>query len=251
MQTPKRLLLAPALLVLAGILAGCSAATGGATAGPGTPGATTLPSLPFVDSPAAAAARVMTVSPLFDGIGLRDKNLIDQASWFEAAPLEAAKPPVTWGITFRVGWGDCPAGCISEHTWAYTIGVDEAVTFTGETGPALPPDVIEGLRAASHAAGVGGHVGAGPVCPVVQPGASNCDDRSVAGAVLVVTAGSTEITRVTTDASGLFRIGLTPGDYALTPQPVQGLMGTAAPMPFTVSQGALTYLNVSYDTGIR
>ena len=42
-----------------------------------------------------------------------------------------------------------------------------------------------------------------------------------------------------------------PGDYTLEPQPVEGLMGTAQPMPFTVADGAVTWLDVAYDTGIR
>ncbi len=64
-------------------------------------------------------------------------------------------------------------------------------------------------------------------------------------------AGGAEVARFTTDATGLFRLGLLPGDYTLVPQPVEGLMGTAAPMPFTVTDGDETFLDVGYDTGIR
>jgi len=118
--------------------------------------------------------------------------------------------------------------------------------------PALPPEVIDALSAGSHATGVGGQVTAGPTCPVQRPNDPACDNRPVGGAVLVVTgAGGVEVARVTTDASGLFRIGLQPGSYILVPQPVAGLMGTAAPMPFTVTDGSETFLAVGYDTGIR
>jgi hypothetical protein len=57
----------------------------------------------------------------------------------------------TFEFTFRKGWGDCPAGCISSHTWkvevkpvisgpvsAETIGFE--VRVLEETGDALPTD---------------------------------------------------------------------------------------------------------------
>jgi hypothetical protein len=233
------------VVALAAVTAACGASTGGSSVGP-------TPSPRIMDSPAAAASTVAAQTPLFDGIGPKDPDLIGQAAWYEATPLEAAKPPVPWTVTFRVGWGDCPAGCIDEHTWTYGVGADGSVTFVSETGPAVPSDVIEGLRATGTFTGVGGRVAAGPTCPVERPGDPACSPRSVAGAVLVVTgAGGAEVARVTTDASGLFRVGLQPGDYTLVPQSVEGLMGTAAPMPFTVSDGSETFLDVSYDTGIR
>jgi hypothetical protein len=74
----------------------------------------------------------------------------------------------------------------------------------------------------------------------------------VAGAVLVFRDGSgKEVASYTTDGSGLFRLGLPAGEYTLEPQPVEGLMGTAQPMPFTVADGVVTWLDVAYDTGIR
>jgi hypothetical protein len=119
---------------------------------------------------------------------------------------------------------------------------------TGAPGtPAATP-----LASTAATAEVAGHVAAGPVCPVERPGDSACAPRPVAGAILVVQGGDGhEVTRVTTDTGGLFRISLAPGDYTLVPQPVQGLMGTARPMPFSVQAGEPTALEVSYDTGIR
>lgn len=249
MQTPNRSHLTVAVIVIAGLLAAC----GGSARSPlPSPSPSPLPSPAFIDSAAAAAKAVAARTPLFSSIGPKDPNLIGQSAWYEAGPKEAAKPPVNWGVTFHVGWGDCPAGCINQHTWTYELGVDGSVTFVGETGPALPPDVVESLRAASRLTGVGGRVTAGPRCPVAKPDDPNCADKPVTGAVLVVKgAGGVEVARVTTDASGLFRLGLQPGDYTLEPQPVEGLLGTAAPMAFAVTEGAETFLAVSYDTGIR
>ena len=111
-------------------------------------------------------------------------------------------------------------------------------------GPAAPASTATG--------GVAGRVTAGPTCPVERPGDPACAPRIVAGAVLLVTGpGGAEVAKATTDATGAFRVGLGPGDYVLVPQPVEGLMGTAAAAPFTVVDGSLTPLDVSYDTGIR
>jgi hypothetical protein len=230
-----------AVIAVAALVAAC----GGAASTPS-------PSPAVIDSAAAAARAVVAKMPLLEGIPAKDPDLIGQANWYEATPSEAAKPPVAWRVVFRVGWGDCPAGCIDEHTWTYDVGADGSVTFVAESGPALPQDVIDGLRGMSTFTGVTGRASAGPTCPVEQPGDPACAPRLVAGAVLVVTgAGGAEVARVTTDAGGEFSIGLQPGDYTLVPQPVEGLMGTAAPMPFTVAAGSPAVLDVSYDTGIR
>jgi hypothetical protein len=110
---------------------------------------------------------------------------------------------------------------------------------------------------ASPAAGavVHGRVHAGPSCPVEKvPPDPACADRPVAGAVLIVTtAAGVEVARATSAADGTFRVTLPAGDYILVPQPVQGYMGTASPVPFH-AQGdgaAPAPLDISYDTGIR
>lgn len=36
--------------------------------------------------------------------------------------------------TFSMGWGDCPAGCISRHTWEVTLNTDGSVAVK-ESGP--------------------------------------------------------------------------------------------------------------------
>ncbi|MEO5964514.1 MAG: hypothetical protein ABIR11_03540, partial [Candidatus Limnocylindrales bacterium] len=70
--------------------------------------------------------------------------------------------------------------------------------------------------------------------------------------VLVIKgANGAEVARLTTDASGLYRVSLAPGDYTLEAQPVEALMGPPSALPFTVRDGAQTALDVVYDTGIR
>ena len=81
---------------------------------------------------------------------------------------------------------------------------------------------------------VDGLVHAGPICPVEKvPADPACADRPVAGAVLIVTtAAGVEVARATSAADGTFRVTLPAGDYILVPQPVQGYIGTASPIPF-------------------
>ena len=251
MHTNPRSRVLPAVLVL--LLVALVAACSGAASSPGapSPSPSLLPSPGTVDSAEAAAKLAAAKSPLLESIGPKNPDLIGQANWWEATPAEGASGG--WRVTFRVGWGDCPSGCIDEHTWTYDVTKDGTVAFVGETGAALPADVLAGLRNAARTTGVAGAVTAGPVCPVEKvPPDPACNPRPVAGAVLVIRgAGGAEVARFTTDATGLFRIGLHPGDYMLEAQPVEGLMGAPAAMPFTVTDGAETLLDVSYDTGIR
>ena len=186
----------------------------------------------------AAVAAVLAQDPMFAGIEPRDPDLIGQAAWSEVTETDDG-----WEVVIRIGWGDCPAGCISEHTWTYAVSPTGEVNLVDEAGAPLPTDT-----------GVRGTVVAGPTCPVVtDPPDPSCADRSVEGAQLVVTTlDGTEVDRATSDADGAFAIALAPGAYRLVPQPVEGLMGTAEPMEFSVEWGMLIpELTVSYDTGIR
>ncbi|MDH4334027.1 MAG: carboxypeptidase-like regulatory domain-containing protein [Chloroflexota bacterium] len=186
----------------------------------------------------AAAQAVLAQQARFTGIEPVDPNLIGQASWYEV--VEAG---TGWEVTVRIGWGDCPAGCISEHRWTYAVSVEGSVTLLREEG-----DELLGPT------GVRGSVSAGPTCPVVtDPPDPACADRPVAGAVLVITdLDDVEIARVTSGANGEFSVDLPSGAYRLVPQSVDGLMGTAARMDFGVeAEGPPTELLVSYDTGIR
>ena len=111
-------------------------------------------------------------------------------------------------------------------------------------GPAAP--------AAEHA--VTGVVTAGPVCPVVtDPPDPSCEDRPVAGAEIVVrNASGDEVARARSADDGTFSVSVAAGTYELVPQPVEGLMGTAAPVEVTVGEGApAERIEISYDTGIR
>lgn len=103
---------------------------------------------------------------------------------------------------------------------------------------------------APHAGSLIVKVTAGPTCPVERIGDPACLPRHVNGARLRL-EGPSEMT-LTTDASGNARAARIPvGAYRLVAQPVDGLMGTPAPLRVVISRGDATHVAVSYDTGIR
>jgi hypothetical protein len=80
----------------------------------------------------------------------------------------------------------------------------------------------------------------------------DCAPRPVAGAVLVIRDGAgSEVARTTTEADGSFFVEVAAGDYVIEPQPVDGLMGTAAALEVTVVVAIAAQVQLDYDTGIR
>jgi hypothetical protein len=102
---------------------------------------------------------------------------------------------------------------------------------------------------------IGGQALAGPTCPVepASPLPGQCAPRPVSGAVLVITdAAGQEVTRATTGSDGHWTASVPAGTSTITPQPSQGLLGTARPVSVTVAAGSVpTAIQIDYDTGIR
>jgi hypothetical protein len=214
---------APILLVLAVGLAACAAPGGSPT--------------PDAADAADAARLALAQQDRFAGIGPYDEDVIGQAAWYKVTDTEDG-----WEVVIRIGWGDCEAGCISEHRWTYAVARNGGVELTKEEGDPLP-----------GATGVHGTVTASPTCPVETiPADPACAPRPVAGAVLVITdAAGREVKRVTSAPDGSFSVELPPGVYGVGALAVEGLMATPAPMEVEVEAGQPTELQVSYDTGIR
>ena len=101
--------------------------------------------------------------------------------------------------------------------------------------------------------GIGGTATAGPVCPVEQnPPDPKCAPRPVAGATIVIQDGSgAQVAVAISQQDGTYFVAVPPGHYVVDPQPVQGLLGTAATQPADVAAGAITDVALEYDTGIR
>ncbi len=120
--------LRPLVLAVTLLVAACGAA---ATTPPSaTPGG------PVVTADDAVRA-VITAEPRLAGIMPRDDELIGQSSWVEVAPASGVGAFI---VAVRVGWGDCPAGCISEHTWQYAVAPNGTVTLMAEAGEPVPDD---------------------------------------------------------------------------------------------------------------
>lgn len=44
-------------------------------------------------------------------------------------------------LTYTVGWGDCPAGCIFDRNWKFSVMPDCSVSFIGAWGDAINPGI--------------------------------------------------------------------------------------------------------------
>ena len=238
-------LLLPILVLVGACASGAGAPSGGASSSPAANGPVTTTE--------QAAALVIASDQRFKGVVKQEPALIGACCTYQAA----ASTGGTFAVTIEVGWGDCPAGCINRHHWFYTVAPDGTVALQREDGPAVPAGVWAsggiggGSGALPGGPGIAGQALAGPTCPVVRPGDSNCSDRPVAGATLLIRdAGGTVVAQLTTDDSGRFEVALPAGSYRIEPQPVAGLMGTASPIDVTVGS-AFETVNVAYDTGIR
>ena len=188
-----------------------------------------------VRTEADAVARVVAHEPRFSGIRARDPDLIGQAAWYEVAPASGVGAFI---VTMRLGWGDCPSGCLEEHTWTFAVLPDGGVRLQSEGGSVVPPD-------AWPAPGSGGteetglHITAvaGPTCPVeTVPPDPACAPRPVANAVVTIV-----------DAD----VALAPGAYTLNAQGVTGLMNGPEAQRVVVEDGKVTEVVFAYDTGIR
>jgi hypothetical protein len=94
-------------------------------------------------------------------------------------------------------------------------------------------------------------VQAGPTCPVEQVG-NPCDPRRPPRVSLIVERPSGELVASVLARNGRGSLdGLDAGRYRLIPQPVSGLLGTPAPVAFSITAGDVTRLRLNYDTGIR
>lgn len=138
MNRRRAILVLAAAIVL--IVAACTSGGVGPTAtAPGSPAPPATPTAPPpapITTPEQAAQLVLAADPRFRGIGPYDPNAIGQAAWYEAR-AEGDR----FRVVVRIGWGDCPAGCIDEHRWTYAVNRDGTVRLIEETGPSIPPGV--------------------------------------------------------------------------------------------------------------
>lgn len=95
--------------------------------------------------------------------------------------------------------------------------------------------------------GIRGRILAGPACPGPARLGSPCPDRPVSMAVEVV-SGTTVAATFTSDADGMFSVGVAAGTYTLRAK--SGLPALRSPTVIVVA-GRLTDVELHADTGIR
>jgi hypothetical protein len=237
----RSLLLITAVALAAGCAGGAGASQPPAPAGGGP-----------VTTEDQAVARVIAHEPRLAGIAERDPEMIGQANWYEASPASGVGAFV---VTVRLGWGDCQAGCIDEHTWVYAVLPDGTVNLQSEGGGVVPD-------AAWPSPGGEGNIGrtgmlvtavAGPVCPVERvPPDPACAPRPVAGAVVdIIDAGGVQDRQVVLDATGQQFVELVPGEYRVVAQSAEGFMNAPEVQRVSIEDGRVTEVTFTFDTGIR
>ena len=102
---------------------------------------------------------------------------------------------------------------------------------------------------ATPASGIEGQVLIGPMCPVVQAG-TPCPDQPYQAVLHVQDDRGQLVAEVETDAIGMFKLPLAPGDYTIVPQSPDGFT-QAAEQAVTVTANSFTLVTINYDSGIR
>ena len=97
-----------------------------------------------IDTPAEAHDAVIANGTPFGDFVLLDDALIGASQYYEVKGEPGSS--AAWIVTYTYGWGDCQAGCISRHTFAYQVDpVSGVAAFDSQQGEALPVNAPEGL----------------------------------------------------------------------------------------------------------
>jgi hypothetical protein len=229
-----------------------SSASTPAPSAPVTPPTSTAPAtvpsprqVTQVTSAAQAAAVVFESNPLFGSVSQPIAGVIGQSSSYQASQSGDG-----FNVSVTLGSGDCPAGCINEHTWNYSVSGDGRVTLVNEQGD---PFEAPTENVTPDPATVSVHLVAGPVCPVERnPPDPSCAPRPVPGATVVLHDPSgAEVGQASADSTGTATFSVPGGAYYLEAAGVQGLMRLPDPQAFSVLGGHSVSVVMEYDTGIR
>jgi hypothetical protein len=178
--------------------------------------------------------------------------MIGQANWYEVTPASGVGAFI---VTVRLGWGDCQAGCIEEHTWVYAVMPDGTVNQQSEGGADVP-DTAWPAPGGGQEGRTGVHVTAvaGPTCPVeTVPPDPGCATKPVPNVtVAIIDAGEgVQDLHVFLDAAGQGFVALEPGVYTFDAQDVDGFMRAPEAQRVVVELGRVAEVTFAYDTGIR
>jgi hypothetical protein len=225
-----------------------------ACAGAAAPSSSPAPSFDGgpVTTEEQAIARVVAHEPRLAGIVKRDPDMIGQSSWYEVTPASGVGAFI---VTVRIGWGDCQAGCIDEHTWVYAVSPDGNVTLQSEGGGTVPDSAWPGGGGEDpDRTGIIVTAVAGPTCPVETiPPDPACAPRPVPDTLIDITDGTgRQVARQSTDGTGTSFFELPPGVYAVTVADTgEGFFGIPEAQKVEVVAGAVAPVTIAFDTGIR
>jgi hypothetical protein len=109
----------------------------------------------------------------------------------------------------------------------------------------------EDSGAGSASSGVEGTVTIGPICPV-EHAESPCPDAPYA-ATITISSGDEVVATGESGEDGTFRIGVPPGTYSVSAEPLDAnAIAHAEPVEdVVVEPGAFTHVVLSFDSGIR
>ena len=125
--------------------------------------------------------------------------------------------------------------------------------ITIESVPAAPKTIKVNLDDRNDnpkpISGVQGRVEWGPTCG--NPSAEDpdaCENIPYQATLIVTEPSGLVVSQTVSDANGLYRIELSPGEYVLIPESNEFM--PAGPIPFTVNAGELTYIPIIYPSMI-
>jgi len=99
--------------------------------------------------------------------------------------------------------------------------------------------------------GVEGYLWIGPMCPVVHEG-TECPDQPYETEFTITDTEAEVVVMGKSDAEGFFHIPLLPGSYVFVPESGKpGVVPITEPVPFDVDDTSFTYLEITFDSGIR
>lgn len=116
----------------------------------------------------------------------------------------------------------------------------------------IEPDLGKGTPSLLESdSGVEGYLWIGPMCPVVHEG-TECPDQPYETEFTITDTEAEVVVMGKSDAEGFFHIPLLPGSYVFVPESGKpGVVPIADPVPFNVDLGSFTYLEITFDSGIR
>ena len=107
---------------------------------------------PPIESGAEAHAAVLALGTPFDSFTPIESAMIGANATYEVKGSEGGD--AAWIVIYTYGWGDCQAGCIDRHSWAFQVdGRTGVASYDSQMGTTLLADAPPALRAIDDGAG--------------------------------------------------------------------------------------------------